>query len=80
MKIEREIWKDKIKYIIPLISTTVVSGFLFYIFVNIPNFITKIIMLPFLICGIASVLKIFFLLIDKPQISNLFNKVYGISF
>ena len=72
--------KDKIKYIIPLISMTVVSGYLFYIFVNTPNFITKIIMLPFLICGIASVLKIFFLLIDKPQFSNLCNKVYGISF
>lgn len=72
--------KDKIKYIIPLISTTVASGFLFYVFIITPNFITKIIILPFLVCGIASVLKIFFLLIDKPQISNLCNKVYVISF
>ena len=56
----------------------IITLILVNIYIKTPN--GKLILLPFLVCSIALLLKNIFLLINKDKYSKLFNKIYAIGF
>lgn len=72
--------KEKRKYMGRLIPTSLVAIFLISMIIRTPYFFNRIIMLPFLICSLTEILKNIFLIIDKPKIARILNKIYQITF
>lgn len=71
---------NKIILIIRLMSAIFINMFLLNIFINIPNTKTKIVLLPFLICGLTVLGQAIFMLLNKPKYVHLLKKVYVASF
>ena len=67
-------------YIYKLIYTTSIVLFLFSLFIRTIDFKTKIILIPFIICGFASIGKNICLMLDKKKYVNIFSKMFIISF
>ena len=63
-----------------LIYSLFITIFILYIFISTPSVLTKIIMIPFLICALATVIKMIFLIMNKKKYAEIFNKIYIISF
>ena len=61
-----------------LMYSIIITLILVNIYIKTPN--GKLILLPFLVCSIALLLKNIFLLINKDKYSKLFNKIYAIGF
>ena len=70
---------SKIVLMIKLVSSVLINITLWSIFFGAP-IITKIVMIPFLICGFAVMGQMIFLLIDKQKYYQLLSKVYVASF
>lgn len=69
----------KLAIIIKLIASILTNIILGSIFFSAP-IITKIVMIPFLICGLALMGQMIFLLMDKQKYYQLLSKVYVASF
>ena len=65
-------------YLSRLISSILFILILIYLYVKTPN--GKIILIPFLVCGTAVVLKNVFLLMAKKNYVRIFNKIYLVGF
>ena len=62
-----------------LITTVPITIFLIIIFFH-GNLITKLILLPFIVCSIATVLRSSFILLEKVKLARYCNTIYVISF
>lgn len=67
-------------YIYKLIYVIGIVLFLFSIFIRTTAIKTKIMMIPFIICGFASIGKNICLMLDKKKQANIFGKMFVISF
>lgn len=72
--------KNKNIFIFKLIGLIPTIIFLIYIFIKSQNMTTRIIMIPFLICGFAMLGKNIFLIMNKEKYAKTFNNLYIISF
>lgn len=70
----------KINSIRNLIVSILISMFLIYSFVQTPDIKAKIMILPFLICGVAVACQMACLIMNKMKYIKFFKKVYLISF
>lgn len=63
-----------------IIITAIISIFLFFIIINSKSIISKIICIPFLLCGIFTIVKNVFLLKENKRYVNIFDKLFILSF
>lgn len=68
----------KVLITIQIIKNIFITILLFYFYINTSN--GKIILLPFLICSVAILLRNISLLFNKFKYIDLFNKIYTLSF
>lgn len=62
------------------ITSFLVAGILTYILLNTKDFITKIVIIPFLIFSLSLFLKYIFIIFEKRNIAKIMEKVYVIAF
>lgn len=74
-----QIIQNKFVSLSTLITTVPITIFLIIIFFH-GNLITKLILLPFIICSIATVLRSSFILLEKVKLARYCNTIYVISF
>lgn len=72
--------KNKIFFIRNLIISIIVAGILFSMIIKTSDIKSKIIMIPFIICSLASIGKNIFLIIEKKKYADIFSKLFIIGF
>lgn len=70
----------KILLIPKLITSLIITLFLLYILINSSDNITKIVIIPFLICSFTTVGRNIFIMLEKTKYIKLFTKIFILSF
>ena len=68
----------KIKYLIKLIYSLIITGFITYLFFKTAS--GKVVILPFIFCGIGIIGKNTVLILNNKKYIKIFNLIYIISF
>lgn len=59
-----------------LVSAIIINIVLFFLFINTNSIMSQIILCPFLVCGIASLGRVIFMILNKPKYVQMFGNVY----
>ena len=80
LNINKQNIKDKIYYINKLIYTLIITIFLIILIFKQNTIASKIIIVPFVICGITIILNAVFSLLNKNRLAKISKKIYILVF